>query len=128
MRDRSTSRLEQTINTPILASCEDERLGLSPADLLSQLPVPAVYGGDGQIKEIAAGCAGIAASATALTQFIHLHAVWGNGPRPAKSPYLFTKVTLTNRLLSMTSRILPLLAVALLICIDYDFANLLRII
>ncbi len=71
------------------AICEDEGLGLSPTDLLSQLPVPAVYGGDGQIKEIAAGCAGIAASATALTQFIHLYAVWGNGPRPAnESPLL----------------------------------------
>jgi CubicO group peptidase (beta-lactamase class C family) len=63
--------------------CEDEGLGLSPTELKSQLLVPAVYGGDGQIKEVAAGCAGLAASATALTQFIHLHAVWGNGPRPA---------------------------------------------
>jgi CubicO group peptidase (beta-lactamase class C family) len=65
------------------AICEDEGLGLSPTNLLSQLLVPAVYGGDGQIKEVAAGCVGIAASATALTQFIHLHAVWGNGPRLA---------------------------------------------
>jgi CubicO group peptidase (beta-lactamase class C family) len=63
------------------AICEDEGLGLSPLDLASQLQVPAVYGGDDQIKDVAAGCAGLAASATALTQFIHLHAVWGNGPR-----------------------------------------------
>jgi CubicO group peptidase (beta-lactamase class C family) len=63
------------------AICEDQDLGYSPIDLSSQLYIPAVYGGDGQIKEIAAGCAGLAASATALTQFIYLHAVWGNGPR-----------------------------------------------
>ena len=42
---------------------------------------PFVYGGDGQIKEVVAGDAGIAASATAVTQFIHVHRVWGNGPR-----------------------------------------------
>ena len=35
---------------------------------------------------------------------------------------------LANRLLSMTSRILPFLTVAFLVSIDYDFANLLRII
>jgi CubicO group peptidase (beta-lactamase class C family) len=67
------------------AICEDEGLGQSPLDLTSALLVPAVYGGDGQIKEVAAACAGLAASATALTQFIHLHAVWGNGPRAANS-------------------------------------------
>jgi CubicO group peptidase (beta-lactamase class C family) len=61
---------------PNEAICEDEGLGLSPIDLNSQLLTPAVYGGDGQIKEVAAGCAGIAASATALVQFISNHAVW----------------------------------------------------
>jgi hypothetical protein len=34
---------------------------------------------------VAAGCAGLAASATALTQFIHVNLVWGNGPRPPDS-------------------------------------------
>lgn len=63
------------------AICEDEGLGGSALDPSSQLLVPAVYGGDGQVKEVAAACAGLAASATALTKFIHLHAVWGNGPR-----------------------------------------------
>jgi len=70
---------------PDEAICEDEGLGLSPIDLNSQLQTPAVYGGDGQIKEVAAGCAGIAASATALVQFISNHAVWwvdgSNGKR-----------------------------------------------
>jgi CubicO group peptidase (beta-lactamase class C family) len=65
------------------AITEDEGLGRSPLDLSSQLLVPAVYGGDGEIKEVGAACAGTGASAHALTQFIHLHAVWGNGPRAA---------------------------------------------
>jgi CubicO group peptidase (beta-lactamase class C family) len=62
---------------------EDEGLGLSALDVTSPLLVPTVYGGDGQIKDVAAACAGTAASATALTQFAHTHLVWGNGPRPA---------------------------------------------
>jgi CubicO group peptidase (beta-lactamase class C family) len=60
---------------------EDEGLGLSAIHVDSPLRVPAIYGGDGEIKEVGAACAGLAASATALTQFIHVHAVWGNGPR-----------------------------------------------
>jgi CubicO group peptidase (beta-lactamase class C family) len=67
------------------AICEDQGLGLSPLDLTSTLQVPFVYGGDGMIKEVAAGSAGIASSTTALAQFIHQHAVWGNGPRAANS-------------------------------------------
>jgi CubicO group peptidase (beta-lactamase class C family) len=62
---------------------EDEGLGLSPLDLASQLLVPAVYGGDGELNDVGAPNAGLGASAHALTQFIHLPAVWGNGPRAA---------------------------------------------
>jgi hypothetical protein len=65
------------------AITEDEGLGLSPLDLNSQLLVPSVYGGDGEINEVGDPNAGTGASAHALTQFIHLHAVWGNGPRAA---------------------------------------------
>jgi CubicO group peptidase (beta-lactamase class C family) len=65
------------------AIAEDEGLGLSPLDLTSQLLVPAVYGGDGEINEVGDPNDGTGASAHALTQFIHLHAVWGNGPRAA---------------------------------------------
>jgi CubicO group peptidase (beta-lactamase class C family) len=65
------------------AIAEDEGLGQSPLDLSSPLLVPAVYGGDGEINEVGDPNAGMAASAHALTQFIHLHAVWGNGPRAA---------------------------------------------
>ena len=64
---------------------EDEGLGLSALDPLSPLLVPAIFGGDGQVKEVAAACAGASASATALTQFIHRHAVWGNGGRAPNS-------------------------------------------
>jgi hypothetical protein len=70
---------------PNEAICEDQGLGNDPINLASNLLIPAVYGGDGQIKEVAAGCAGLAASATALTQFIHVNLVWGNGPRPPNS-------------------------------------------
>ena len=67
------------------AIAEDEGLGLSPLDLSSQLLVPAVYGGDGEIDEVGAPNAGTGASAHALTEFIRLHAVWGNGSRAAGS-------------------------------------------
>jgi hypothetical protein len=60
-------------------------LGLCPIDLDSSLLVPAVYGGDGEINEVGDPNAGMGASAQALTRFIHLHAVWGNGPRAAGS-------------------------------------------
>ena len=52
-------------------------------DLASNLLVPAVYGGDGEINEVGDPNDGLAASAHALTLFIHLLAVWGNGPRAA---------------------------------------------
>jgi CubicO group peptidase (beta-lactamase class C family) len=62
---------------------EDEGLGKSCIDLASQLQVPGVYGGDGEINEVGDPNDGTGASAHALAQFIHLHAVWGNGPRAA---------------------------------------------
>lgn len=63
------------------AICEDEGLGFNPIDLASQLLLPAVYGGDGEINEVGDPNDGTGASAQAMVQFIHLHAVWGNGPR-----------------------------------------------
>lgn len=65
------------------AIAEDEGLGQSPLDLASPLLIPNVYGGDGEINEVGDPNDGVCASAAALTQFIHLHAVWGNGPRAA---------------------------------------------
>jgi CubicO group peptidase (beta-lactamase class C family) len=79
------SSTEAQQRDPSEAICEDQGLGLDPMNITSNLLIPAVYGGDGQIKEVAAGCAGLAASATALTQFIHINLVWGNGPRPSGS-------------------------------------------
>jgi len=76
----STLASQRTDNEAI---AEDQGLGLSPLDLASQLYVPAVYGGDGEINEVGDPNDGTGASAHALTQFIHLHAVWGNGPRAA---------------------------------------------
>ncbi len=76
------SSTEAQQRDPSEAICEDQLLGLDSINITSNLLIPAVYGGDGQIKEVAAGCAGLAASATALTQFIHVNLVWGNGPRP----------------------------------------------
>jgi CubicO group peptidase (beta-lactamase class C family) len=76
------SSTEAQKRDPNEAICEDQGLGNDPINLASNLLIPAVYGGDGEIKEVAAACAGMAASATALTQFIHVNLVWGNGPRP----------------------------------------------
>ena len=67
--------------TSSMAIAEDEGLGLSALDLASQLLVPGVYGGDGEINEVGDPNDGTGASAHALTQFIRLHAAWGNGPR-----------------------------------------------
>lgn len=66
---------------PEQAIAEDGGLGPSPLDLGSSALVPAVYGGDQQIKEVAVGSAGLASSAAAMARFIHRHAVWGNGGR-----------------------------------------------
>jgi CubicO group peptidase (beta-lactamase class C family) len=63
------------------AIAEDEGLGLDPLDLGSLALIPAVYGGDGEINEVGDPNDGTGASANALTQFIRLHAVWGNGAR-----------------------------------------------
>jgi hypothetical protein len=60
-------------------------ISLSPLDLASQLLVPAVYGGNGEINEVGDANVGTGALVRAMTQFIHLHAVWGNGPRVAGS-------------------------------------------
>jgi CubicO group peptidase (beta-lactamase class C family) len=63
------------------AIAEDQGLGQDPLDLASTLNIPAVYGGDGEINEIGDPNDGTAASAGAMAQVIHAHAVWGNGGR-----------------------------------------------
>jgi CubicO group peptidase (beta-lactamase class C family) len=67
-----------------IAEDQDQKsfgLGLDPLDLASTLLIPNVYGGDGEINEIGDPNDGTAASAEAMAQFIHTHAVWGNGGR-----------------------------------------------
>jgi CubicO group peptidase (beta-lactamase class C family) len=54
---------------PNQAICEDQGLGGDPINVTSNHQIPNVYGGDGQIKEVAAGSAGLTSSASALTQF-----------------------------------------------------------
>lgn len=68
------------------AIAEDPYLGQDPLDLASTLNIPAVYGGDGEINEIGDPNDGTGASAEAMAQFIHTHAVWGNGGR-APAPH-----------------------------------------
>ena len=63
------------------AIAEDRNLGSNPLDLGASALVPAVYGGDEQIKEVATGCAGLACSAETLVRFIHRHSVARIGPR-----------------------------------------------
>jgi CubicO group peptidase (beta-lactamase class C family) len=63
------------------AIAEDQALGQDPLDLASTLNIPAVYGGDGEINEIGDPNDGTGASAEAMAQVIHTHAVWGNGGR-----------------------------------------------
>ena len=79
---RPTSISHQLAHEGLIA---DEGLGYSVLDPASQLLIPAIFGGGGEINEVGAACAGTSASATALTKFIHRHAVWGNGGRAAGS-------------------------------------------
>ena len=60
---------------------EDQGLHAGAVNIHSDVLVPDVYGGDGMIKEVSVGSCGVAASAHALSDFIHRHAVWGNGGR-----------------------------------------------
>jgi CubicO group peptidase (beta-lactamase class C family) len=69
------------VNEPITQESADT--GLSALEPLSPAPVAAIYTGDGMHKDSALGPAALAASASTIANFIHTHAVWGNGPRRA---------------------------------------------
>jgi len=60
---------------------EDTGSGVSALDPTSDLMVPAPYGGDQLLYEVADACSGIACTAVELAKFIHLYKVWGNGTR-----------------------------------------------
>ena len=69
-----------------LAPLDDGGIGLNPLLPASRRLIPYVDGGDGIIKEVAVGSAGLATSATELAFFIQTHAVLGHGQRtPGKS-------------------------------------------
>ncbi|KAL8719102.1 MAG: hypothetical protein Q9181_008105 [Wetmoreana brouardii] len=78
--DRPDSR---HVWSPLLVQPNDDRLGNNPYSYFILAQYPYVYGGDGMIKEIAVGSAGLAGSATDLVEFIQTHAVQGHGPRAA---------------------------------------------
>src|SRR5262249_51865931 len=64
-----------------LVEADDPGLGESALAPKAAGMVPAIYSGDGMVKEACVGSCGLAATATALTQVIRRHAVWGIGGR-----------------------------------------------
>ena len=99
---------------PGLAPIDDGGLGLSALAPTSNAQVPVVFGGDGMVKETAVGSCGLAASATAMTQFIRRHAVWGVGGRrvsaragstPGSSTWAQSRKTGTDWALVLNTRV-----------------------
>ena len=76
-----------------------------------------MYGGDGEINEIGAANDGLGASARALAQFAHLHAVWGNGDRtpgsardgstPGASTYVWSRADGVDAAFTINTRCWP---------------------
>jgi CubicO group peptidase (beta-lactamase class C family) len=62
---------------------DDPGLGLTVLQPSLEQLVPYTYGGEGWATESMDGGGGLAATATAMTQFIRRHAVWGIGGRSA---------------------------------------------
>jgi CubicO group peptidase (beta-lactamase class C family) len=78
--------LARTLRTQRLSNegfYDDPGLGLTVLQPTVEQLVPYAYGGEGWTTESMDGGGGLAATATALTQFIHRHAVWGMGGRAA---------------------------------------------
>ncbi len=99
------------------AIAEDPGLGMNALDPASPLQVPDVYGGDGEINEIGVANDGLGASARALAQFAHLHAVWGNGGRtpgltrdgstPGASTYVWSRADGVDAAFTINTRFWP---------------------
>jgi CubicO group peptidase (beta-lactamase class C family) len=99
------------------AIAEDPGLGMNALDPTSRRQVPNVYGGDGEINEIGAANDGLGASAQALAQFAHLHAVWGNGDRtpglardgstPGASTYVWSRADGVDAAFTINTRCWP---------------------
>ncbi|KAL5614307.1 hypothetical protein BROUX41_004415 [Berkeleyomyces rouxiae] len=58
---------------------ESHLTGLDPRVVHESVVVPAVYGGDGMIKEETLGTTGLAATASSVARFLGSHAVWDIG-------------------------------------------------
>jgi CubicO group peptidase (beta-lactamase class C family) len=99
------------------AIAEDPGLGLNALSPTSPLQVPSVYGGDGEINEVGVANDGLGASARALAQFAHLHAVWGNGGRspgatrngstPGASTYVWSRADGVDAAFTVNTRAWP---------------------
>ena len=77
-------RLARTLRSQRLAnevSYDDPNVGSSAAEPTSQKLTGYCYGGEGWTTEAMDGSGGLCATASALVQFIRLHAVWGRGGR-----------------------------------------------
>jgi CubicO group peptidase (beta-lactamase class C family) len=73
-----TDRAAKPVNEP---PYESPNFGPNALDPNGNTQVLSPYGGGGFITEVVDAAGGLAASATAVARFIHVHAVWGNGPR-----------------------------------------------
>jgi len=99
------------------AIAEDPGLGRNALNPASPRLVPGVYGGDGEINEIGAANDGLGASARAMAQFAHLHAVWGNGGRapgyiregstPGASTFVWSRADGVDAAITINTRFWP---------------------
>lgn len=99
------------------AIAEDPALGTNVLAPASPLQVPSVYGGDGEINEVGVANDGLGASARAMVQFAHLHAVWGNGGRapgyarsgstPGASTYVWSRADGVDAAFTINTRFWP---------------------
>jgi CubicO group peptidase (beta-lactamase class C family) len=80
--------LARTLRAQALAgerSYDDPNVGWSAVEPTQQKRVAYCYGGEGWNTEAMDGSGGLCATASALVQFINLHAVWGRGGRMANA-------------------------------------------
>jgi CubicO group peptidase (beta-lactamase class C family) len=61
---------------------DSPNMGLSAIDVTSSTQVPAPNGGDGLIREVAAGAGGLATSAESMLKLMDHYLIWGVGPAP----------------------------------------------
>ncbi len=77
------ARTLRSLRLPNEGFYDDPELGLTVLEPKLDKYVPRAYGGDGWITESGDGAGSLVATATAVVQFIHQHAVWDIGGRAA---------------------------------------------